>query len=167
MTITRIALATGAAGALLLGSALAKPGDEDAVKKTLSDSFASWTACDLDAAYKFDADGRSSYYPDSADIQLSDDASRQKEADFCKNGGKNEATYQVNGVILMGDTAVAHGFGHYKRTEPGGAVSVDNDYTFTDILVRTKEGWKFRHSHIGAVMPMEETTAAAAPAEPQ
>lgn len=165
MTIMRMALAASAAGALLCGSALAKPGDEEAVKKALADSFASWMACNLDAAYKFDADGRSGYYPDSPDIQVSSEESRQKEADFCKNGGKNEATYKVNGVILMGDTAVAHGFGHYKRTEPGGAVSVDSDYTFTDILVRTKEGWKFRHSHIGAVMPMEETTAAAAPAD--
>ncbi len=160
MTLMRIALAASATSALLLGSALAKAGDEEAVKKTLADSFAIWMACDLEAAYKFDAEGRSSYYPDSADLQLSDEASRQKDADFCKNGGKNEATYQVNGVILMGDTAVAHGVGHYKRTEPGGAVSVDSDYTFTDILVRTKEGWKFRHSHIGAVMPAEEEAAA-------
>lgn len=159
MTFTRIALATGAAGALMCGSALAKAGDEEAVKKTIADSFASWMACDVEAAYKFDADGRSSYYPDSKDLQLSTPEMRQQEADFCKNGGKNEASYAVNGVIMMGDTAIAHGSGHYKRTEPGGAVSVDSDYTFTDILVRTKDGWKFRHSHIGAVMPAAEETA--------
>lgn len=165
MTFTRIALAAGAAGLLACGSALAKPGDEDAVRKTLADSFAKWIACDVEGAYKFDAPNRSGYYPDSKDLQVSTAEMRQQEADFCKNGGKNEATYVVQGVIMMGETAIAHGSGHYTRTEPDGAVSVDSDFTFTDILVRTKNGWRFRHSHVGAVLspPGGDAESAATP----
>jgi ketosteroid isomerase-like protein len=98
---------------------------------------------------------------------VEDATSKQKDIDFCKNGGKHEITYKINGVSVMGDVAVAHGSGHYKRTEPGGAVSIDSDYTFTDVLVKKAGGWKFQHGHIGAYMPMEETTAAPPPAEQQ
>ncbi len=151
---TQILLAVGAA--ILAGAAFAKEGDEAAVKKAIAGSSAAWLACNLDAAAKFNAEGRGGYYPDSKEFQLETPENMQKEKEFCKNGGKNELTYAVKGVMLMGDTAVAHGSGHYKRTEPGGAVSIDGDYTFTDILVRTGDGWKFKHSHIGAVMPMPE-----------
>lgn len=168
MTLTRIALATGAAGALMCGAALAgSEKDEATIQKIFDESAASMLACDTASFGKYDAEERTAYYPDSMEPVVEDAASKQKDIDFCKNGGKHELTYKINGVSVMGDVAIAHGSGHYKRTEPGGAVSIDSDYTFTDVLVKKAGGWKFQHSHIGAYMPMEETTATAAATEPQ
>ena len=150
------------AGAALAMSATASASDDQsaAVKSTIDAATAAWLKCDVDAAAKYDVDGRTSYYPDSATLMIEDAKMIQDERDFCKNGGKNELTYSIAGVEVMGETAYAYGTGHYKRTEPGGAVSIDNDYTFTDILVKTSDGWKYKHSHVGAVMPMSEAAPA-------
>lgn len=159
MKLKRIALAAGAAGVVFGASAfadpLAGPNDDSAVRKVVADATAAWLACDVAAAAKFSVAGRSGYYPDSAELQIDTPEMQQKEVEFCKNGGKNEMTYKLNGVEIVGDAAIAHGSGHYKRTEPGGAVSVDSDFTFTDVLVRTADGWRYRHSHVGMVMPMD------------
>lgn len=168
MTLTRLALATSAAGALLCGSALAdSEKDKAAIQKMFDESAASMIACDTASFGKYDAEGRTAYYPDSMEPVVEDAASKQEDIDFCKNGGKHELAYKINGVSVIGDVAIAHGSGHYKRTEPGGAVSIDSDYSFTDVLVKKAGGWKFQHSHIGAYMPMEETTAATTPADQQ
>ncbi len=153
----------GVCALALQGAALANPDDDKAaVKATLEAASSAWLKCDLDAAAKYDAEGRTGYYPDSSAVQTDTEENRKKEADFCANGGAHELTYAVKDVIIYGDVAVAYGDGHYKRTEPGGAVSIDSDYTFTDVLVKSKGGWKFKHSHVGVVMPMEDAATASA-----
>lgn len=136
--------------------------DKAAVKAAIDAASSAWLNCELDAAMKYDADGRTGYYPDSSEVQMNTEANRKEEADFCANGGKHEMTYAIKNVQVYGDVAIAYGDGHYKRTEPDGKVSIDSDYTFTDVLVKAKDGWKFKHSHVGAVMPMDETMAASA-----
>ncbi|GAB4518781.1 MAG: hypothetical protein Kow00133_04090 [Amphiplicatus sp.] len=149
-------VAAGAGAAAAFAIAHANPEEEKAaVKSVMEAAAAAYEACDTASFGKYDVEGRTGYYPDSADPMKETPESRQEEIAFCEAGGKHAIDYTIKGVILLGDVAVAHGSGHYTRTEPDGEVSIDTDYTFTDILVKTKDGWKFRHGHIGVVLAEE------------
>lgn len=128
---------------------------ERAVRAMFDEATASFVACDKNSIGKYSAEGHTGFYPDS--LALHDETSEeavQSEVDFCENGGKHELMYEIDDLVMLNDAALLLGTGHYKRTEPDGAVSVDTDYMFTDVLVKTDHGWKFRHTHIGAVIPM-------------
>jgi hypothetical protein len=132
-------------------------------KKTSADDLRAWyakavaefVACDTSSYGKYSAEGHSGYYPDSKDLvdEASEEA-RLENVSFCEGGGKHEMTYDIADVVMLKDAALVLGSGHYKRTEPEGAVSIDADYNFTEVLVKTGDGWKFRHSHVGAVLDM-------------
>lgn len=138
-------------------------GVEAEVRAFYEQATASFLACDAEKIGAFSAEGHTGIYPDSLDAfdETSDEAVNEAKA-FCVNGGKNELTYEITKVIPLSDAAVAIGKGHYKRTEPDGAVSIDTDYSFTEVLVKTDDGWKFRHSHVGVAIPMEDVEGAAA-----
>jgi ketosteroid isomerase-like protein len=148
-----------ACAAMLLTAASAKSKEDAAaeVRAMFDQAAAEFVACDTSAIGKYDADEHTGYYPDSTELyDETSDEGRKEAADFCDNGGKHEMTYAISDVVMLKDAALVLGSGHYKRTEPDGTVSVDTDYTFTDVVVKTDKGWKFRHSHVGVVMPMEE-----------
>ena len=146
------------ASALALGApALAgeKEGSADDLRAWYAKVAAEFVACDTSSYGKYSAEGHSGYYPDSKNLvdEASEEA-RQENVSFCEGGGKHEMTYEIANVVMLKDAALILGSGHYKRTEPEGAVSIDSDYNFTEVLVKTKDGWKFRHSHVGAVLDM-------------
>lgn len=170
-SVRMIACATIAATAFAAACARA-PGDAAvdvaaetaAIKSMVESANAAYVACDLAAAFKNEAPGATGYYPESTTLMVSTDEERQKEIDFCKAGGKNELTETIAGVEVLGDVGYVLGSGRYTRTEPDGKVSIDGDYTATHIVVKSADGWKFKHSHIGAVFAMPED--AAAPTQP-
>ncbi len=130
-------------------------GSADELRAWYAKAVSDFVACDKAAFGKYDAESHTGYYPDSMD--LVDETSpemRQENAAFCDGGGKHELTYTIADIVILKDAALVLGSGHYKRTEPEGAVSVDSDYNFTDVLVKTGAGWKFRHTHVGAVIDM-------------
>ncbi len=130
---------------------------EREVRAMFDEATASFVACDKNSIGKYNAERHTGFYPDSmALIDETSDAAIQSAVDFCENGGKHELAYEIGDLVMLNDAALVLGAGHYKRTEPGGVVSVDTDYTFTDVLVKTGNGWKFRHTHIGVVVPMED-----------
>lgn len=135
-----------------------------AIKSMVESANAAYVACDIASVATHEVAGATGYYPESTALMVSNDEERQKEDDFCKAGGKNELTENIAGVEVLGDVGYVLGSGHYKRTEPDGKVSIDGDYTATHIVVKSADGWKFKHSHIGAVLAMPE--AAALPAQP-
>lgn len=145
--------------ACLAALAISTPANADAVSdlRSFFDKAAGdFVACNTATFDAYNAAGRSGYYPDSAALQREDTPeAKQAAIDFCTNGGKHDLNFEVAEVVMLKDAALVLGAGHYKRTEPDGTVTVDTDYTFTDVLVKTKEGWKFRHSHIGIVMGAE------------
>lgn len=147
-----------ACAATLATAALAMSHDEAAdVRAMVDQAMADFVACNVDAIGKYNADKHTAYYPDSS--ELYDEASEEADkegADFCKNGGKHELRFNIVDIVMLKDAALVLGSGHYKRTEPDGAVSVDSDFTSTEVVVKTDKGWKYRHSHTGIVMPMEE-----------
>ena len=130
---------------------------ERAVRAMFEEAAAVFVACDTSSIGKYSAEGHTGFYPDSSALvdETSDEAT-QSEVAFCENGGKHELTYEIGDLVMLNDVALLLGTGHYKRTEPDGAVFVDTDYTFTEVLINTDKGWKFRHSHIGAVIAMED-----------
>lgn len=132
-----------------------KNGPADEIRAWYAAVVADFVACNVDAFGKYDAESHSAYYPDSLKLADENNAeSRQMGIDFCKNGGKNGLTYEIADIVMLKDAALILGSGHYKRTEPGGAVSIDADYNFTDVAVKTSAGWKLRHTHVGAVQEM-------------
>lgn len=150
------AVAFAGAGMLALNAAAFASDSADAKEKLKSwyaDVVADFVSCDTSAIGKYNAQGRRGFYPDSAELhdETSED-SMQMAVDFCENGGKHDLTYDIADVVMLKDAALILGSGHYKRTEPDGAISVDSDYTFTEVVVKTSDGWKFKHSHIGAVL---------------
>lgn len=154
-------VAFAGAGALALGAA-AFAGDDAKTKEKLGawydEVVQKYLACDTSAIGQYSAEGHRGFYPDSAALHdETSDENKQQAIDFCDNGGKSDLTYEIADIVMLKDAALILGNGHYTRTEPDGTVSVDSDYTFTEVLVKTKDGWKFKHSHIGAVMP--ETAA--------
>lgn len=155
-TLIKIVAFAGA-GMMALGAA-AFAGDDAKAKEKLSawygEAIGKFNACDVSAIGQYSAEGHRGYYPDSADLHAeTNEESLQKAKEFCDNGGKNDITYEIADIVMLKDAALILGDGHYTRTEPDGTVSVDSDYTFTEVLVKTRDGWKFKHSHIGAVMP--------------
>lgn len=149
-----------AVSALALGAS-AFAGDDkgaaDKIRAWYGEAVASYAACDTSAFGKYSAEGHTGYYPDALTLadETSDEA-RQENIAFCENGGKHEITYDIADVVMLKGAALILGSGHYKRTEPDGTVSIDSDYTFTEVLVKSGDGWKMRHSHIGAFMEMPE-----------
>ena len=81
--------------------------------------------------------------------------------EFCENGGKHELEYKIADVVIMDGGALILGTGHYKRTEPGGEVSLDSDYTFTEVIVKKDDAWKIKHTHIGMIVEMGDDTSEA------
>ncbi|MEZ5921091.1 MAG: DUF4440 domain-containing protein [Parvularculaceae bacterium] len=155
----RLVVSVCAMGALLVAPAFAMhhEKDEEAVRKTIADANNVWLACDTEAWGKYDAEDRSAMYPDSLDLQYDINDSKAREIEFCKNGGKHELTnYKIEKVMVKGDVAIAAGSGHYKQTYGDGTSPINADFNFTDVLFRSKDGWKFKHSHIGVVMPPPE-----------
>jgi len=153
----RILALAGAAS--LATSVAAHAGDNAEAKEKLkawyANSVADFVACDAAAMDKYSASDKTGYYPDSGELHdESSDEARQMEAEFCENGGKHELTYELADIIMLKDAALMLGTGHYKRTEPDGEASIDADYTFTELLVKEGGEWKFRHSHIGAILDM-------------
>jgi hypothetical protein len=147
----------------LAALAVSTPASADAasdVRSFFDKAAGDFAACNIANFDSYNAAGRTGYYPDSAALQREDTPeAKQAAADFCTNGGKHDLNYEVADVVMLKDAALVLGAGHYKRTEPDGTVTVDTDYTFTDVLVKTKDGWKFRHGHIGAVMAEQAETA--------
>ena len=130
------------------------------VKAFMDAAIAAFVACNYKKTAKLSAEGRTGYYPDSLDPHAEDsDEARKAEKEFCEGGGKHELRIDAMNVVMLTDAAVVHGKGHYKRTEPDGTVSLDTDYSYTDVLVKTDDGWKFRHGHIGVAIPMGDEAA--------
>lgn len=130
------------------------------VKAFMDAATAAFLACDYEKTATLSAEGRTGYYPDSLDPHAEDsEEARNAEKEFCEGGGKHELRIDASNIIMLKDAAVVHGKGHYKRTEPDGAVSVDTDYSYTDVLVKTDDGWKFQHGHIGVAIPMGDAAA--------
>ncbi len=153
-------LAFSGASALVLGASAIAAHHTEADKKIRAfyeAAVADFVACDTEAVGKYGAEGQTGYYPDSLDLHMEDsDEARQAEIAFCEEGGKNELAYEIRDIVHLTDAALVLGKGHYKRTEPDGNVSIDTDYSFTEVLVKTDDGWKFRHSHIGVAIPMDD-----------
>ncbi|MBB5519481.1 YybH family protein [Amphiplicatus metriothermophilus] len=149
-----LAASAGAAAAFAIAHANPEA-EKAAIRAMFEEAIASMNACKTDDIGKNDAEGRTTYYPDSAEPHVETAETRQMAVDFCAKGGKHELQSQIRDIILLGDVAVAHGSGHYKRTEPDGTVSIDTDYTYTDVLVKKDGRWKIRHGHIGVVLPEE------------
>lgn len=155
-----ITMLSGACALTLGAGAAAKTDDAAEVRATVDQAFAEFTACDTNAIGKYDANMHTGYYPDSAAlVDETSDENRKMAADFCNNGGKHDMKYDIADIVMLKDAALVLGSGHYMRTEPNGAVSIDTDFTFTDVMVKTKDGWKFRHTHIGVVLPANEGAA--------
>lgn len=157
--VTFVALA----GALALGSSvLAGEKDKAAeVRAWFDQAVSEYASCNVDAIGNYSAADHTGFYPDSAQLQNENtQESREAAKQFCENGGKHEMSYEIQDVVMLKDAAIILASGHYKRTEPDGAVTVDSDFNLTDVAIKTDEGWKFRHSHVGAVMPQQEVAAA-------
>lgn len=150
------AVALGIGGAV---NAMSHSADD--VRAFFEQAAADYVACDTSRIGAYSTDDHSGFYPDSGELQMeASDEARQAAIDFCEAGGKHEMSYEIRDVVMLKDAALVLASGHYKRTEPDGTVSVDDDFTLTDVLVKTDDGWKFRHSHVGAVMaPTEETAS--------
>lgn len=165
-TIHKFVLSVSSAALAMGAYAIAAHHEEiDAeVRAFFEQATADFAACNVEAIGKYDAKGHTGIYPDSLDpIDETSEAAVQEGKTFCENGGKHEISYEISNVIPLNGAAVAVGKGHYKRTEPDGTVTLDTDYSFTDVLVKTDDGWKFRHTHIGMAIPMgDEMDAAAA-----
>ncbi|MFQ5563074.1 MAG: nuclear transport factor 2 family protein [Parvularculaceae bacterium] len=152
-------LFSGACALALGASAIAKHHTKmDVEIRTFYETaVADFLKCDPGSIGKHSTEKKTGYYPDSLELHDESSAeSRQMEVEFCEGGGKHELTYEIADIIGLEDAAVVLGTGRYKRTEPDGAVSIDTDYSFTEVLVKTDDGWKFRHSHVGVAVPMEE-----------
>ena len=131
--------------------------DKAEVKAFMDKATAAFVACDYEKTAKMSAKGRTGYYPDSLDPVAEDsEEMRNAEKAFCEGGGKHELRIDAVNIIMLTGAAVVHGKGNYKRTEPGGEVSLETNYSYTDVLVKTDDGWKFRHGHIGIAIPMSE-----------
>lgn len=159
-----VTLLSGACAVALSASANPKSDAAAAEIRTMFDQAATtFASCDTGNFGKYSAEGHTGFYPDSSALVIeASDENKQAEIAFCEGGGKHDLKYEIGDVVMLKDAALVLGTGHYKRTEPDGTVSVDTDYTFTDVMVKTTDGWKFRHSHVGAVMPAEEGAAPAA-----
>ncbi len=130
------------------------------VKAFMDAATDAFVACEYEKSASMSAAGRTGYYPDSLDPQAEDSEEALASAkDFCDGGGKHELRIDARNIIMLNDAAVVHGKGHYKRTEPDGSVSLDTDYSYTNVLVKTDDGWKFRHGHIGIAFPMGDEAA--------
>lgn len=155
---TIVFLLSGACAATL---AISTPASADAaadVRRFFDKAGGDFVACNTATFDSYNAAGRTGYYPDLAALQKEDTAeAKQAAVDFCANGGKHDLNYEVADAVMLKDAALVLGSGHYKRTEPDGTVTIDTDYTFTDVLVKAKDGWKFRHGHIGVVMGAADT----------
>lgn len=151
--MTRIFLGASAIAMMAAAPAFAQD-DEAQIRAMYEEAMGDWEACDMSNFGEYSAETHTAFYPDSKDVVMENSPEAEEMAnEFCDGGGKHEMDYMIDTVDLMDDVALVYGSGHYKRTEPGGDVSVDSDFTFTDVLQKDGDDWKFRHTHVGAVMP--------------
>ncbi|MFC2953449.1 nuclear transport factor 2 family protein [Marinicaulis aureus] len=136
--------------------------DEAVVRKMIETKYAKENACDATYAENYVADDATEYLPNYLRAMPKEPQSEIMDfEEFCAAGGKslNEPDIQMIERIAD-DVILVTGIGSIEVTRPDGTLDYDGEYSFTNIFVKTGDGWRVRHLHVAPIIPELPTVPA-------